>query len=258
MTASLPDVFSLTGKKAVVTGGNRGLGYAMARALAEASAEVVITGRDRAVLDKSAEQLSEQTAGRVVPVAVDVTSAEQIDAMTAEALEALGRIDILVNNAGINIRESTLTQSEANFRKILDTNLVGAFLVAQSVGRHLVAQRSGTVIHVASMLGFVGLADRPGYTASKGGLIQLTRTMALEWAGSGVRVNALCPGPFATEINTPVVSDPEANRFFIERIPLGRWGRPDELAGAIVFLASDASSFMTGATLVVDGGWSAQ
>jgi NAD(P)-dependent dehydrogenase (short-subunit alcohol dehydrogenase family) len=258
MTTTLPDVFSLTGKNAVVTGGNRGLGYAMARALAEAGADVVITGRDRAALDEAAAQLSEQTARRIVPVAVDVTSAEQVEAMTAHALEALGRIDILVNNAGINIRESTLTQSEANFRKIIDTNLVGAFLVAQSVGRHLVAQRSGTVIHVASMLGMVGLADRPGYTASKGGLIQLTRTMALEWAAVGVRVNALCPGPFATEINTQVLSDPEANRFFIDRIPLGRWGRPDELAGAIVFLASDASSFMTGATLVVDGGWSAQ
>jgi len=252
------NLFSLNGKNALVTGGNRGLGRAMARALAEAGADVVIAGRDRAALDETAKVLSEKTARRIVPVPADVTSRKQVEAMTARALEALGRIDILVNNAGINIREPTLAQSETHFRQILDTNLVGAFLVAQSVGRHLVAQRCGSVIHLASMLGLVGLAERPGYTASKGGLIQLTRTMALEWAKAGVRVNALCPGPFETEINIPVQQDPEANRFFIERIPLGRWGRPDELGGAIVFLASDASSFMTGATLVVDGGWSAQ
>jgi NAD(P)-dependent dehydrogenase (short-subunit alcohol dehydrogenase family) len=151
-----------------------------------------------------------------------------------------------------------LEQSEADFRKILDTNLTGAFLVLRTLGSHLVKQRSGSVINVASMLGHVGLPGRGAYTASKGGLVQLTRTTALEWASSGVRVNALCPGPFETEINTPVLSDPEANRFFVERIPLGRWGRPEELGGVVVFLASDASSFMTGATLVVDGGWLAQ
>ena len=178
--------------------------------------------------------------------------------MTEEAVKALGRLDILVNNAGINIRQPTIEQSEEDFRRIIDTNLVGAFLVAQAVGRHMVRQKSGSVINVASMIGMVGLAERPGYTSSKGGLIQLTRTMALEWAPAGVRANALCPGPFETEINTPVLNDPTASAFFLERIPLGRWGKPRELGGAIVFLASDASSFMTGATLTIDGGWTAQ
>jgi len=252
------DVFSLKGKNALVTGGSRGLGRAMARALAEAGANVVITGRDRNMLEQAARKLAAETQRRIIPVQADVTDAEQVEAMTKHAMETLGRLDILVNNAGINIREPLLEQTEEHFRRILDTNLTGAFLVARSVGRHLVAQRSGSVINVSSMLGLVGLPGRPAYTASKGGLIQLTRTMALEWASAGVRVNALCPGPFETEINKPVLADPEANRFFIERIPLGRWGRPEELAGAVVFLAGEASSFMTGATLVIDGGWSAQ
>jgi len=242
------DVFSLKGKNALVTGGSRGLGRAMARALAEAGANVVITGRDRNMLEQAARKLAAETQRRIIPVQADVTDAEQVEAMTKHAMETLGRLDILVNNAGINIREPLLEQTEEHFRQILDTNLTGAFLVARSVGRHLVAQRSGSVINVSSMLGLVGLPGRPAYTASKGG----------EWASAGVRVNALCPGPFETEINKPVLANPEANRFFIERIPLGRWGRPEELAGAVVFLAGEASSFMTGATLVIDGGWSAQ
>ena len=253
----LSNIFSLEGKNALITGGGRGLGRAMAEALAGAGADVAITGRNRDPLHATAETLAERTGRKVIPITADVTDGSQVESMTEQAIGGLGGLDIL-NNAGINIRQPTLEQSEDNFRKILDTNLVGAFLVAQAVGKHLVAQKRGSVINVASMLGMVGLAQRPGYTSSKGGLIQLTRTMALEWAPAGVRANALCPGPFETEINTPVLSDPEANRFFLDRIPLGRWGKPDELAGAIIFMASDASSFMTGATLTVDGGWTAQ
>ncbi len=250
--------FSLEGRFALVTGGSKGLGYAMAAALARAGAEVAITSRHRDELEAAARDLSSETSRRFVPIVADVTKADQVDAMTAEAVKAFGRLDILVNNAGINIRRPTVAQTQEEFRRIIDTNLIGAFLVAQSVGRHLVEQKSGSVINVASMIGMVGLAERPGYTASKGGLIQLTRTMALEWAPLGIRVNALCPGPFETEINTPVLNDPAAREFFDQRIPLGRWGKPAELGGAIVFLASDASSFMTGATLVIDGGWTAQ
>ncbi len=250
--------FSLTGRFALVTGGSKGLGFAMAEALARAGAEVAIASRHESEIKAAAEHLTQTTGRRIVPLVADITNRIDVERMTGQAIDALGHLDILVNNAGINIRKPTIEQPEEEFRKILDTNLVGAFLVAQAVGRHLVERKSGVVINVASMIGMVGLAGRPGYTSSKGGLIQLTRTMALEWAPLGIRVNALCPGPFETEINTPVLNNPEANQWFLQRIPLGRWGRPAELGPAVVFLASDASSFMTGATLVIDGGWTAQ
>ncbi|GMU23643.1 MAG: 3-oxoacyl-ACP reductase [Phycisphaerae bacterium] len=253
----LPE-FSLNGRCALITGGGKGLGFAMASALARAGADVALAGRHEDTLRAAAERLTSETGRRILPVVADVTQVDQVDAMIADVLNAWGNIDVLVNNAGINLRKPTIEQTEAEFRQVMDINLVGAFLVARAVGRHMVERKSGSIINVASMLGMVGLADRPGYTASKGGLVQLTRTMALEVAAHGVRVNALCPGPIVTEINTPVLGNPEANAFFLQRIPLGRWGQPHEVGPAAVFLASDASSFMTGATLVIDGGWTAQ
>lgn len=253
----LPE-FSLDDRCALITGGGKGLGFAMASALARAGADVALAGRHEDTLRAAAERLTSETGRRILPVVADVTQVDQVDAMIADVLNAWGNIDVLVNNAGINLRKPTIEQTEAEFRQVMDINLVGAFLVARAVGRHMVERKSGSIINVASMLGMVGLADRPGYTASKGGLVQLTRTMALEVAAHGVRVNALCPGPIVTEINTPVLGNPEANAFFLQRIPLGRWGQPHEVGPAAVFLASDASSFMTGATLVIDGGWTAQ
>ncbi|UCD30536.1 MAG: glucose 1-dehydrogenase [Planctomycetota bacterium] len=250
--------FSLEQRFALVTGGSKGLGYAMAEALGRASAEVAIVSRHGEELDAAAKKLSVKINRRFLPLVADVTRADQVEAMTEEAIKAFGRLDILINNAGINIRNPTIEMTEDEFRQIIDINLVGAFLVARTVGRYMAEQKSGSIINVASMVGIVGLAGRPGYTASKGGLIQLTRTMALELAQVGVRVNALCPGPFVTEMNRPLVDDPEKNKEFVQRIPMGRWGDPQELAGSIIFLASDASSFMTGATLVVDGGWTSQ
>ncbi len=250
--------FSLQGRSALVTGGSKGLGYAMSSALARAGAVVAVTGRQRETITAAADRLAAETGRRIIPLVADVTRSDQVERMVADAIRALGQLDILVNNAGINIRQRVTDQPEADFRKVMDTNLLGTFLVSQQAGRHMVERRRGSVINVGSMLAFVGLPERPSYTASKGAVVQLTRTMALEWASLGVRVNALCPGPIVTEINTPVLANPAASEFFVSRIPLGRWGRPEEVGPAVVFLASDASSFMTGATLVIDGGWTAQ
>ncbi len=252
------DVFKLDGRVALITGGNRGLGFAMAQALAEAGANVVVTSRHEERAVESAAALAGATGQRTMGLVVDVTSAEQIESMVSDVVKEFGRIDILVNNAGINIRKPVEELDEASWDLVQHTNLKAPFLCSRAAARYMKEQRYGRIINISSMLGLVALPERSPYCASKGGLIQLTRVLALEWATHNITVNALCPGPLATELNIPVLNNPQANQFFLDHIPLGRWGRPEELGGAIVFLASDASSFMTGAAMVVDGGWTAE
>jgi NAD(P)-dependent dehydrogenase (short-subunit alcohol dehydrogenase family) len=251
------DVFKLDGRVALITGGNRGLGFAMAQALAEAGANVVVTSRQEERALESAAALAGATGQRTMGLVVDVTSAEQIESMVSDVVKEFGRIDILVNNAGINIRKPVEELDEASWDLVQHTNLKAPFLCSRAAARYMKEQRYGRIINISSMLGMVALPERSPYCASKGGLIQLTRVLALEWATHNITVNALCPGPLATELNIPVLNNPQANQFFLDHIPLGRWGRPEELGGAIVFLASDASSFMTGSALVIDGGWTA-
>ena len=252
------DVFKLDGRVALITGGNRGLGFAMARALAEAGADVVVTSRQLEKAEQSAIALAEATGRRTLGLAVDVTEAQQVETMISSILQAFGRIDILVNNAGINIRKPIEEFDEASWDRVQETNLKAPFLCSRAVAGYMKQQRWGRVINIASMMGLTALPERSAYCSSKGGVIMLTKVLALEWAPYNIMVNALCPGPFATELNTPVMNNPQANQFFLNHIALGRWGKPEELGGAIVFLASDASSFMTGATLVVDGGWTVE
>jgi len=251
------DIFKLDGRVALITGGNRGLGFAMAQALAEAGASVVVTSRQEERALESAAALAGATGQRTMGLVVDVTGAEQIESMIQAVVKEFGRIDILVNNAGINIRKPVEELDEASWDLVQHTNLKAPFLCSRAAARYMKEQRYGRIINISSMLGMVALPERSPYCASKGGLIQLTRVLALEWATHNITVNALCPGPLATELNIPVLSNPQANQFFLDHIPLGRWGRPEELGGAIVFLASDASSFMTGSALVIDGGWTA-
>lgn len=251
------DIFKLDGRVALITG-SRGLGYAMAQAMAEAGATVVMTSRNKEKAEASAAALAQATGQRTLGLAVDVTDAAQIEAMVRSVVNEFGRIDILVNNAGINVRKPIEEFDEVSWDLVQNTNLKAPFLCARAVAPYMKEQRYGRVINVASMLGMVGLPERGAYCSSKGGLIQLTKVLALEWAAHNITVNALCPGPFATELNIPVINNPEASQFFLNHIPLKRWGRPEELGGSVIFLASEASSFMTGASLVIDGGWTAE
>ncbi len=258
MSGSVLDRFRLDGKVALVTGGARGLGRAIVDALSSAGADVALSARQLESAERAAEIIRHNSGRKVVGIAADVTVRDDVEKMIAKVLSTLGRIDILVNNAGVNIRGPIEELSEDDWDTVVDTNLKGPWLCCRAVARVMKEQKWGRVINVSSMLGEISLPGRSPYASSKGGLTLLTKTLALEWAKDGINVNALCPGPFATEINTPLLNDPVARAQMESNVPLARWGDPVELGPAAVFLASDASSFMTGATLFIDGGYTAR
>jgi NAD(P)-dependent dehydrogenase (short-subunit alcohol dehydrogenase family) len=252
------DAFRLDGRVALVTGGARGLGLTMATALAEAGADIAISGRTRSACDEAVAGIASATGRRAFAFEADVTSGADVDRLAADVEAALGKIDILVNNAGINIRGPIQDLSEADWDAVIDTNLKGPWLCARAIGPRMVARGWGRVINVGSILSVIAMPDRTPYASSKAGVIGITRVLALEWARTGVTVNAICPGPFGTELNRPLMDDPVKYQAFVAQIPMGRWGEVHELAGAAVYLASDASSFVTGSSLFVDGGWTAR
>ena len=252
------DRFKLDGRVALVTGGARGFGRVFSEILAEAGASVALTSRALSHATPVAEAIAQATGAKTLGIAADVSKKADVDAMVASTLDTFGRIDILINNAGINIRGPIESLEEDDWDKVVDTNLKGPWLCCRAVAPVMKRQRWGRVVNVSSMLGEISLPNRTPYASSKGGLTLLTKTLALEWASSGINVNALCPGPFMTEINTALLNDPAAAAAMVSKVPLGRWGDPAEIGPAVLFLASEASSYMTGATLFIDGGYTAQ
>jgi NAD(P)-dependent dehydrogenase (short-subunit alcohol dehydrogenase family) len=252
------DQFRLVGRRALVTGGGRGLGRVIAQALAEAGADVAVAGRTPDVCQEAAREIAAATGRRALAFAADVTVAAEVERLVREVEDGLGGIDILVNNAGVNIRGAAEELLENDWDAVLGTNLKAPFLCARAVGASMCARGWGRVINLGSILSVVALPGRAPYASSKAGVLGLTRVLALEWARSGVTVNAICPGPFATDMNRQLLTDPVKYQAFVEKIPLGRWGELHEITGVAVFLASDAASFVTGSALFVDGGWTAQ
>lgn len=246
-------LFDLSGKVALVTGSSRGLGYTIARGLAEAGATVVLNGRDAGRLNAAADAL-QRMGHDVHPRGFDVRDADAVSAAVAAIENGVGPVDILVNNAGIHRRAPVTEMTEAAWREVIDTNLTSAFLVSQCVGRGMLERRRGKIICVCSLMSEVGRPTIANYAASKGGLRMLVRSLTVEWADHNIQVNGIGPGYFRTDMTETLFNDPDFHARICGRTPAARWGQPDELIGASVFLAADASSYVNGQILYVDGG----
>lgn len=251
-------LFDLTGKVALVTGGSKGLGSAMAEGLASAGADLFLVSRHQDEVDATALQIAKDHGRRVIGHEADVARQDQVEAMVARCLKEFGKIDILINNAGINIRGPIDELTFEQFQQVQNVNVNGVWLTTRAVVPHMKQRGYGRIIVLASTLGVVGLADRTPYASSKGATVMMTRALGLELAPFGITCNAICPGPFLTPMNVPIADQENTKKFIVGAVALNRWGRMEEIQGAAIYLASDASSFTTGSLLMVDGGWTAR
>jgi NAD(P)-dependent dehydrogenase (short-subunit alcohol dehydrogenase family) len=251
-------LFDLTGRVALVAGGSKGLGRAMAEGLASAGADVVIVSRHGVEASAVAAEIARDYGRRAIGFQADVTTAADAEMMAATAIREFGKIDILINSAGINIRGPIEDLTPEQFLQVMTVNVTGTWLACRAVVPHMKKAGQGRIINLSSAIGLIGVANRTPYASSKGAVVQMTRTLGLELAPHGILVNAICPGPFLTEMNIPIANTEDAQKNIIGATALKRWARIEEIQGAAIFLASSASSYMTGSMMVVDGGWTAQ
>jgi 2-deoxy-D-gluconate 3-dehydrogenase len=246
-------------KVALVTGGGSGIGRALAEGLAICGADVIITeiSSKMEIAEQAAREIAEATGKKALALPLNLPDLKSIDEMVTTAVAQMGRIDVLVNNAGIQIAKPSLEVTEADWDAVLDINLKGAFFTCQRVGKEMVKQKSGRIINIASQNGVIGYYRRAAYCSAKAGMVNLTRVLALEWAEYGINVNAVGPTFIRTPLGEQTFKDPKIYNDLVSRIPLGRIGEPEEVVGAVVFLASESASLVTGHTLLVDGGWTA-